>query len=99
MKDTEALTAAAFEEKFRAQDEREKVVTMARKVHAFVGYPGDVLNKAWLYDESMKKPEVMPVPKVLRCLIEYNVKMEKLLNELRVLLQPGKQREEAGPSK
>ena len=57
-----------------------------------------MLNKAWLYNESMKKPEVMPAPKVLWCLIDYSVKMEKLLSELCVLFQPGRQREEAGPS-
>ena len=71
---------------------------MARKFHAFVGYPGDVVTKARLYDESMKKPEVVPVPKVLRIFIDYNGKVEKLLVELRTLLQHGEQREEAGPS-
>ena len=78
MKEAEALTAAAFEEKVQAQDEREKVVTMARKIHAFVGYLGDVVNKARLYDESMKKWEVVPTPKVLRRLTDYSMKMEKL---------------------
>ena len=65
LKEVETLTAAAFEEKVRAQEEREKAVTMAQKVHAFVGYPGNVVTKARLYDESMKKPEVVPVPKLL----------------------------------
>ena len=41
LKEAEALTAAVFQE---------KAVTMARKIHAFVGYPGDVVNKARLYD-------------------------------------------------
>ena len=98
LKDTKALTATAFEEKVRAQDEHEKAVAMAWKVHVFVGYLGDMLNKAQLYDENMKEPEVMPAPKVLQCLIDYNVKMEKLLSELHALLQPNEQREEAGPS-
>ena len=98
LKEAEALTAAAFEEKVQAQDEREKAVTMAWKIHAFVGYPSDVVNKARLYDESMKKPKVVPVPKVIRCLIDYSLKMEKLISVLRVLLQPREQREEAGPS-
>ena len=55
LKEAEALTVAAFEEKVRAQEDREKV---ARKFHAFVGYLGDVVNKARLYDNSIGKPEV-----------------------------------------
>ena len=62
---------------------------MARKFHAFVGYPGDVVTKARLHDESMKKSEVVPAPKVLRALIDYSGRMEKLLEEMRTLLQYG----------
>ena len=99
LKEAEALTAATFEEKVRTQEERERAVTMARKVLAFVGYPSDVVTKARLYDESMnKKPEVVPAPKVLPALIDYSGKMEKLFGELCTLLQHGKQREVAGPS-
>ena len=86
LKDVEALTATIFEEKVWVQEECEKVVTMARKVHAFVGYLGDMVTKVRLYDESMKKPEVVLVPKVLRALIDYSGKMGKLLGELRALL-------------
>ena len=89
LKEAEALIAAAFEEKVRAQEDREKAVTMAWKFHAFVGYPGDVVNKARLYNDNMKKSEVAPVPKVIQCLVNYSGKMEKLLKELRALLQPG----------
>ena len=71
---------------------------MAQKFHAFEGYPDDVVTKARLYDECMKKPKVVPAPKVLRILVDYNGKVEKLLGELRALLQHGEQREEAGPS-
>ena len=71
---------------------------MARKFHAFVGYSSDVVTKARLYDESMMKLEVVLVPKVLQILIDYSRKVEKLLEELRTLLQHSKQREEAGPS-
>ena len=99
LKEVEALTMAAFEEKVRAQENREKAVTMALKFHAFVGYPGDVVNKASLYDDSMGKLEVAPAPKVIQCLVDYNGKMEKLFKELRALLQLGEQREEARPSK
>ena len=86
LKEAETLTAVAFEEKIRIQEEREKAVTMARKFHSFVEYPGDVVTKARLYDESMKKPKVVPAPKVLRALIDFSGKVEKLLGELRTLL-------------
>ena len=98
LKEAETLTIAAFEEKIRTQEKREKAVTMARKFHAFVGYPGDVVTKAKLYDESMKKLEVVPAPKVLRALIDFSGKVEKLLGELCTLLLYGEQREEAEPS-
>ena len=98
MKKAEALTATAFEEKVHAQEEHEKAFTMARKFHAFVGYPGDVVTKARLNDECMKKPEVVLALKVLRILVDYSGKVEKLLGELRTLLQYGEQKEKVGPS-
>ena len=98
LKEAEALTATTLDEKVRAQEECKKVVTMARKFHAFVGYPGNVVTKARLYDESMKNPEVVRAPKVLRALINFSGKVEKLFGELRTLLQYGEHRERAGPS-
>ena len=86
LKEVEALTATTFEEKVRAQEEREKAVTMAKKFHAFVGFAGNVVTKARLYNECMKKPEVVSTPKVLRMLVDYSGKVEKLLGELRTLL-------------
>ena len=89
LKEAEALTTTTFKEKVQAQEEREKVVTMAQKFHAFVEYLGDMVTKARLYDECMKKPEVVPVPKVLRILVDYSGKVEKLLRELCTLFQYG----------
>ena len=71
---------------------------MAWKFHAFVGYSSDVVNKARLYDNSMRKPEVALAPKVIQCLVDYSGKIEKPLKELQALLQLGEQREEARPS-
>ena len=51
-------------------------------------HPGDVVNKAKLYDESMGQPGVLLAPKVIRCLVDYNTKMEKLLKEMQVLFYP-----------
>ena len=65
VKEEKALSAAAFEKKVWAQVEREKAVTRAKKFHTFMGFAGDVLTKARLYDEYMKKPKVIPTPKIL----------------------------------
>ena len=32
------------------REERDKVKEMAQKIHAFMGYLGDIVNKAHLYD-------------------------------------------------
>ena len=37
-----------------ARAERDKSKEVAQKVHGFLGYPGDVLNKARLYDHGLK---------------------------------------------
>ena len=98
VKEAEALTAAAVEEKVRAEADREKAVTMAKKFHALVGFAGNVVTKARLYDQCMKKLEVVPTLKILRMLVDFSGKVGKLLWELRILLQYDEQRQEAGPS-
>ena len=97
--EAEALTTVAFEEKVRAQEDQDKAITMAWKFHAFVGYSGDVVNKAQLYNDNMEKQDVAPAPKVIQCLVDYSGKMEKLLKEMRALLQPSEERKEPEPSK
>ena len=72
---------------------------MAKTFHAFVGFASDVVTKARLYEECMKKLEVVPAPKILRMLVDFSGKVEKLLGELRILLQHDERRQEAGPSK
>ena len=65
VKEAEALAAAAVEEKVRAEAERKKAATISRKFFDFVGFAGDVMTKARLYDQCMKKSEVVPQPKIL----------------------------------
>ena len=79
----------ALEEEVKiAREEREKSKEVARKIHSFMGFPGDVVNKARLYDQGLKQPETMSRAKMMRCMVDYSTKMEKLLKELRTLLQP-----------
>ena len=37
-----------------ARAERDKSKEVAQKIHGYLGYPGDVLNKARLYNHSLK---------------------------------------------
>ena len=80
-----------------ARAERDKSKEVAQKVHDFLGYLGDVLNKARLYDHGLKQPTTDSCVKMMRCMVNYGLKMEKTLKELRVLLHPtGAQSEPVG---
>ena len=87
----------AMEEVKTAKAERDKSKEVAQKVHRFLGYPSDVLNKARLYDHGLKQPTTDSDVKMMRCIVDYGLKMEKTLKELRVLLHPtGAQPEPVG---
>ena len=71
-----------------ARTERDKSKKVAQKVYGFLGSPGDVLNKARLFDHGLKQPATNSGVKMMRCMVDYSLKMEKTLKELRALLQP-----------
>ena len=77
-----------------ARTERDKSKEIAQKVCKFLGSPGDVLNKARLFDHGLKQPATDSGVKIMRFMIDYSQKMEKTLKELRKLLQPTKGRPE-----
>ena len=82
-----------------ARAERDKSKEVAQKVYRFLGYQGDVLNKAQLYDHGLKQPTTDSGVKMMRCMVDYGLKMEKTLRELRALLHPtGAQPEPEGTS-
>ena len=90
------ITAAEKEVK-TARAERDKSKEVAQKVHRFLGNSGDVLNKAGLFDHGLKQPTTDSGIKMMRCMVDYGLKMEKTLKELRALLQPtGAQAESIG---
>ena len=66
----------------------DKAKEVAQKVYGFLGNPGDVLNKARLFDHGLKQPMTDSGVKMMRCMVDYGLKMEKTLKELRALLQP-----------
>ena len=80
--------AAVEKEVKTARVEQDKSKEMAQKVHDFLEYPGDVLNKARLYDHGLKQPTTDSGIKIMRCMVDYGLKMEKTLKEIRTLLHP-----------
>ena len=89
--------AAVEKEVKTARAERDKSKEVAQKIHGYLGYPGDVLNKARLYDHSLKQPTTDSGVKMMRCMVDYGLKMEKTLKELHALLHPtGAQLEPVG---
>ena len=95
---------AAEKEVKTARVERDKAKEVAQKVYGFLGNPGDILNKARLFDHGLKQPTTDSGVKMMQCMVDYSLKMEKTLKELHALFQPtGVQPEsvgtpEAGPS-
>ena len=80
-----------------ARTERDKSKEVAQRVSKFLGSPGDVLNKARLFDHGLKQLATDSGVKMMRCMIDYSQKMEKTLKELRSLLKPtGGQLEQTG---
>ena len=69
-----------------ARTERDKSKEVAQKVYGFLGSPGDVLNKARLFDHGLKQPATDSGVKMMRCMVDYSLKMEKTLKELHTLL-------------
>ena len=81
-----------------ARTERDKSKEIAQKVCKFLGSPGDVLNKARLFDHSLKQPATEFGVKMMHCMIDYSQKMEKTLKELRSLLKPTGEQPEQVPA-
>ena len=88
---------AALEEEVKtARAERNKAKEVAQKIHFFLGFSGDVLNKARLYDQGLRQPETASGARMMWCMVDYSTKMEKTLKALRELLhQPRSQLEPA----
>ena len=78
---------AAIEEEAKiAKAERDKSKEVAQKIHGYLGFPSDVLIKAHLYDHSLKQPTTDSGVKMMCYMVDYGLKLEKTLKELRALL-------------
>ena len=58
------------------------------KIREALALPGDMLNRAQLFDEDLKKEGYLSGQKILTILVKYGHKMEATLEEMRKLL-PG----------
>ena len=97
LEEAEARVVAAVKEQISVEAEPEKWHGVSRKFFDFVGFAGDVVTKAWVLDQYMKKPEAVSAPKILRMLVDFSRRVENLLKELRLLLQHDGQEQKAGP--
>ena len=98
LEEVEARATAVEEGRIRAEAESTKWHGVSRKFFDAFGFPGDVVTKAWTFDECMKKPEAVSPPKVLRMLVAFSERVENLLKEIRLVFQYGSRGYEAGPS-
>ena len=68
----EARAAAAEEAQAFAELESTKWHGVSRKFFDSLGFPGDVVTKARIFDQCMKKPEAVSAAKILRMLVDFS---------------------------
>ena len=95
----EVRAAATEEARIRAKAESTKWHGVSRKFFDSFGFPSDVVTKARIFDQCMKKPEAVWTAKILRMLVDFSGRVENLLKEIRLAFQLGDRGHEAGPSK
>ena len=94
----EVRAAAAEEAQALAESESTKWHGVSRKFFDPFGFPGNVVTKAQIIDQCMKKSEAVSAAKILRMLVDFSVRVENLLKEIRSAFQLGDRGHEAGPS-
>ena len=96
--EAEACAAVAEERRIRVEEESTKWHGVSRKFFDYLGFPGDVITKARVFNDCMKKPEAVSALKVLRMLVDFNGRVENLLKDIRLVFQYGDRGHKAGPS-
>ena len=69
-----------------AVDKLNAALQFNQKLEEYVGNPGDVVNKARLFDENLPRNPIL-ARKVIPILMDFAKKMEELLYEMRVLFE------------
>ena len=95
---TEVCAAAAKKARIRAEAESTKWHGVSCKFFDSYGSPGDVVTKARIFDQCMKKPEAVSAAKILWMLVDFSGRVENLLKEIWSGFQLGDRGHEAGPS-
>ena len=85
----EARAAVAEEAQALAESESTKWHGVARKFFNSFGFPGDVVTKARIFNQCMKKPEAVSAAKILRMLVDFSARIENLLKEIWSAFQLG----------
>ena len=80
----EVRAAAAKEAQIQAEVESTKRHGVSRKFFDSFGFPGNVVTKARIFDQCMKKPEAVSAAKILRMLVDFSGRVENLLKEIRL---------------
>ena len=94
----EVRAAVAEEAQALAESESTKWHGVSRKFFDSFGFPGDVVTKAGIFDQCMKKLEAVSAAKILRMLVDFSARVENLLKEIRSAFQLGDGGHEASPS-
>ena len=94
----EARAAAAEEARAFAESECTKWHGVSRKFFNSLGFPGDVVTKARIFDQCMKKSEAVSAAKILWMLVDFSARVENLLKEIRSAFLLGDRGHEAGQS-
>ena len=94
----EVRAVAAEEAQALAESESTKWHNVSRKFFDSFGFPGDVVTKARIFNQCMKKSEAVSAAKILRMLVDFSARVENLLKEIRSVFQLGDRGHEAGPS-
>ena len=85
----EVRTAAAKEAQALAESKSTKWHGVSCKFFDSFGFPGDVVTKARIFDQCMKKSEAVSAAKILRMLVDFSARVENLLKEIRSAFQLG----------
>ena len=93
----EVRVATAKEAQALAESESTKWHGVSCKFFDSFGFPGDVVTKARIFDQCMKKPEAVSTAKILQMLVDFSARIENLLKEIQSAFQLGDRGHEAGP--
>ena len=79
LEEAEVRAAIAEARRIQAEADNTKWHRVFRKFFDSLEFAGDVVTKAKLFDQCMKKPEAMSAPKVPRMLVDFSGRVENLL--------------------